>query len=349
MRLVSFDYFRGIAILFIVTGHSYGPWAIDSFGEKVLANLISGGTTLFVFISGFFFHHIFYEKFELKGFLAKKAKNVFIPYLILSVIGISYYLSSSSQLPHASYLGIDKVESWMQYIEITAFYLWTGRIVNAYWYIPFIMIIFAISPLFIQYIKLSTQNRVFIFLITLIAAMFIHRPAANLSPLHSVIYFTPIYLLGIICSIHRGSAIDFIKGKSTIIGLIVILLSALQALFFEGHGNFHKEEIFSYGGIDIIIVQKILLCFFLLSILQKYENAHIPTLKLLASSSFAIFFIHPWILLVLSKTGFLSFLEFLPGMGVFIITVPLVLISSLLVAYIIKLGLKKNSRYVIGW
>lgn len=50
-----------------------------------------------------------------------------------------------------------------------------------------------------------------------------------------------------------------------------------------------------------------------------------------------------------SKTGLLSFLELLPGMVVFFITVPLVVIGSLLVAYIIKLGLKGNSRYITGW
>jgi len=54
MRLVSFDYFRGVAILFIVAGHSYGPWGINTLPEKILSNLITGGTALFVFISGFF-------------------------------------------------------------------------------------------------------------------------------------------------------------------------------------------------------------------------------------------------------------------------------------------------------
>ena len=349
MRLVAFDYFRGVAILFIVAGHSFGPWTIDRFGEKVLANLITGGTALFVFISGFFFHYIFYEKFYYKEFLEKKAKNVFLPYSILSIIGIVYYMYSLDPLPYADKLGIDKHGSWINYFEIGAIYLWTGRIATAYWYIPFILIIFTLSPLFIRYIKLSTVYRNYTFLILLFAAMFIHRPAGNLSPLHSVLYFMPIYMLGIICSIHRDTVIDCIKGKSMIIGLVVLFLSVTQVLFFEGHGNFHKNEIFSYGGIDIMIIQKIAMCFFFLSILQKYENSNIPVLKLLASSSFAIFFIHPWILEIFSKTGVISFLNFLPEMGTFLITVPLVLISSLLVAYITKLVLKKNSRYVVGW
>lgn len=349
LKLVSFDYFRGIAILFIVSGHSYGSWAIDSFGERVLANLITGGTALFVFISGFFFHYVFYENFVLKGFLKKKAKQIFLPYLMMSVTGIVYYVSSLDPLPYANDLGIDKLDSWMKYIEMVATYLWTGKIATAYWYIPFILIIFTISPFFIRYIKFPTAYRVYIFLTFLAAAMFIHRPAGNLSPLHSALYFMPIYMLGIIYSIHRDSIIAFINGKSIIIGLVVLFLSVLQVLFFEGYGNFHKEEIFSYGGVDIIIIQKIAMCFFFLSILHKYENSNIPGLKLLAQSSFAIFFIHPWILLFFSKSGLESFLYFLPGMGVSLITVPLVLISSLLFAYIIKLGLKKNSRYITGW
>lgn len=349
MRIIAFDYFRGIAILFIVAGHSYGHWAIDSFGERVLANLITGGTALFVFISGFFFHYVYYEKFHYKEFLEKKAKQVLLPYLILSVIGIAYYVLSLDPLPFAGALGIKKPESWMKFIEVVTIYLWTGRIANTYWYIPFILIIFIISPFFIRYIKLPAAYRIYIFLILLIAAMFIHRPVKNLSPLHSVLYFMPIYMLGIICSIHRDSVVEFIKGKSIIIGLVVLFLSVLQVLLFKGHGNFHKEEIFSYGGVDIIILQKIAMCFFFLSILQKYENSNIPALKLLASSSFAIFFIHPWILEMFLKTGVLSFLEFLPGMEIFLMTALLALISSFLVAYIIKLGLKNNSRYVTGW
>jgi peptidoglycan/LPS O-acetylase OafA/YrhL len=59
MFLNSFNYFRAIAILLIVAGHSYEIAGINiynlNFFEKLAVNLISGGTTLFVFISGFLF------------------------------------------------------------------------------------------------------------------------------------------------------------------------------------------------------------------------------------------------------------------------------------------------------
>lgn len=349
MRLVTFDYFRGIAILFIVIGHSYGPWQINSFGERVFANLIAGGSVLFVFISGFFFHYVFYEKFNFKVFLEKKAKNVFLPYLILSAMGIAYYLVVHGTLPYANKLGAEKLDSWLSYIETIAIYLWTGRVIVAYWYVPFIMIIFILSPLFVRYIKLSALHRIYIFLIWLAAAMFIHRPADNLSPLHSLLYFMPIYMLGIICSIHREAVIEFIRGKALVLGFVTLFLAILQALLHDGYGNFHKAEIFSYNGIDIVIIQKIAMCFFFLSVLQKYEGRNIPALRILAATSFAIYFIHPWILKIFSDTGLLEYLQFLTGMGVFIVTVPLTLMGCLLVAYMVKWILKKNSRFVIGW
>ena len=53
---LEFTYMRGIAIIFIVLGHS-----IYNSGEGfplLLENLLRGGTALFVFISGYFFHRI---------------------------------------------------------------------------------------------------------------------------------------------------------------------------------------------------------------------------------------------------------------------------------------------------
>ena len=58
MFLTSFAYYRGIAIVLIVIGHCYGlsGWTFASYPERVLANILTGSTVLFVFISGFLFH-----------------------------------------------------------------------------------------------------------------------------------------------------------------------------------------------------------------------------------------------------------------------------------------------------
>jgi len=350
MRLVSFDYFRGVAILFIVAGHSFGAWSIDTFSEKVIANIVYSGTALFVFISGFFFHHIFYKDFNMKIFMSKKAMNVLVPYLILSTLGFFYFALSSKPFPFVERLISTDVTSWMDYIQLYVNYLWTGRIMYAYWYIPFIMIMFLISPIFIAYIRLSLAARLIIILILLLfSAFFVHRPILNMSPIHSVIYYIPIYLIGINCSINRDQFEPFIRGKTLIFGFIVIALAILQSMYFDSRGAPSKADMFSYGGLDINIFQKIALCFFFISILHRYENKTIPGLKLLASSSFAIYFLHTWILHITDQYRPYAFFSNIPEIIVWFGVIIFAVAVSLFIAYLVKAILKHNSRYLIGW
>tara|TARA_R110000772_G_scaffold155269_1_gene266330 strand:- start:613 stop:1665 length:1053 start_codon:yes stop_codon:yes gene_type:complete len=350
MRLVSFDYFRGVAILFIVAGHSFGAWPVDTFSEKVLANIVYSGTALFVFISGFFFHHIFYKDFNMKIFMSKKTKNVLIPYLILSTLGFLYFALSSKSFPFVERLISTDISSWMDYLLLYVSYLWTGRIMYAYWYIPFIMVMFLLSPLFISYIRLSLAARLTLMVVLLLfSAFFVHRPILNMSPIHSVIYYIPIYLLGINCSINREQFDDFIKGKTLIFGLIVVALAVIQAMYFYSRGAPSKVDIFSYGGIDINIFQKIVLCFFFLSLLHRYENKTIPGLKLLASSSFAIYFLHTWVLHIVDQYKPFILFSNIPEVLVWLSVITVSVTISLLIASMVKMILKHNSRYLIGW
>ena len=60
--------FRGLAILLIVAGHTMqfgtkGTWINDTAFE-----ILTGGTALFIFISGFLFQHLS-DKFEYKTYL----------------------------------------------------------------------------------------------------------------------------------------------------------------------------------------------------------------------------------------------------------------------------------------
>jgi peptidoglycan/LPS O-acetylase OafA/YrhL len=346
VRLNYFDYFRAVSIFLIVAGHSYTVWDINTVPAELLANIITGGTSLFVFISGFFFHYIFYQKFEYKNFLIKKVFNVLIPFILLSTIAfciIVIYLDH----PH-SQLTSESNELWDQ-IVLYFKYLWTGRVLTAYWYIPFVIIIFALSPVFNKYIELQKKSQISIFLILLFVSMVVQRPTSGLSPMHSVIYFTPIYLLGIMFSINNKVLLNFIKNKSIILGICVISLSLLQIKVIGWHGNFEKDNIFSYNGLDIIIIQKIFLIFFIISLFHKIDNRHILLLKYIASISFPIYFIHPWVLFFMQYYLINNYVLFLPGIIIFAINVFVAFFGSIIIANIIKLILNKRSRYLIGW
>jgi fucose 4-O-acetylase-like acetyltransferase len=264
MRIIGFDYLRGIAILMIVAGHALGTWQIDTIWEKTIVNLVSGGTVLFVFISGFFFHHIFYTQFRLTSFLSKKIQNVFLPYLLLSTLGFTYFALSSAPFPFLEYLLPEGIQNGQDYFTAYFSYLWTGRIMWAYWYIPFIMLIFILSPVFISYIKLPMIFRLSIMAsLLLVSAFFIHRPVLGLSPIHSLLYFIPVYLLGINCSVNRLQFETLINGKLGILATLVVSLAILQSLYFDSSGSAYKETWFSLAEFDINLLQKVLMCFFL--------------------------------------------------------------------------------------
>jgi surface polysaccharide O-acyltransferase-like enzyme len=98
-----------------------------------------------------------------------------------------------------------------------------------------------------------------------------------------------------------------------------------------------------------MIFQKILMCFFLLSLIQKFENKNIRFLKYIASASFAIYFIHPWILYFFDYLSVFERFNFLPGVLGSLVTVSLVMALSLAIAAIIKWAFPNKSRFVIGW
>ena len=346
MRLNYFDYFRAVAILFIVAGHSFSIWAIDTIPEMVLANVITGGTALFVFISGFFFHHIFYKNFNYKKFMLKKTLNVFFPYLILSTAAFVLIITILNK-PHTQLINESGglTEQFLLYFK----YLWTGRVLTAYWYIPFVMIVFTLSPFFIKFIESSKIKQVVIFITLLITAMIVQRPSYVISPIHSAIYFTPIYMLGIMFSGNSVKWLSIIKNKSMVLGALVLCLSLLQIKIYGTYGNFQKDDIFSFEGVDLIILQKVLLIFFIISVLLKLEDKHIPILKYVASVSFPIFFIHPWILFFINYYSIKDYFNFLPGIIVFGVITTIAFIGSIVIANMIKLTLKKRSNFVIGW
>ena len=105
----------------------------------------------------------------------------------------------------------------------------------------------------------------------------------------------------------------------------------------------------SYVGIDIIIFQKILMIFFLLSVLQKIDAKDIASLKYIAAASFAIYFFHPWVLWLWQYFSINDLFSFVPGMLVFPIKTLIVFITSLVTAILFKTLFGKKSRYIIGW
>ena len=295
MYLQSINYFRGISILFIVAGHCYylGQWQINSLTAKIISNLITGGTTFFVFISGFLFHHIYYKKFNYRKFIIQKLKNVLSPYLICSVIALIFLVFIKKSDPWGNAIFIPEhglYENGRSFF----LYLWTGSMLTGYWYVPFIMILFLLSPFFIFFIHFSPALKYGIFLVLLTVSLIIHRPVDNLSIIHSIVYFMPVYLLGILSSINKEKIYEKLKEKEILLLVLAIILAVTQAIFYDVQGNSHKAP-FTITVLDIILIQKMVSCIFFMVFLNRFEKTNFLILDKLAAASFSIYFLHPFV------------------------------------------------------
>ncbi|NOQ81087.1 MAG: acyltransferase family protein [Methylophaga sp.] len=346
MQLNSFNHFRAIAIIFIIAGHSYDLVGMEIGGlfDNSIRNLITGGTSLFVFISGFLFHHVFYPKYQYKKFMIKKCSNVFLPYLILGFIPVCLYVLMKKDGWDGYFLptGHGLVS---EYIVPGLKYYISGRFLTAYWYIPFILATFILSPLHIKYIHQNFKFQLSIILFFSIISILIHRPVSNISVIQSILYFTPIYLIGITTSIHKEKVNKYLNSKEWYLISIVILLATFQA-YLGNVGNYHKPP-FQFGSIDLMYFQKIVLCFFFMIFLNRFETYNSPIVHNVASTSFTAFFIHPFILWILSRLEF----DFIKQNSwlIFAIFVVVIAYCCVAIAKLFKKILPKYSRNIIGY
>jgi len=342
----SFNHFRAIAIIFIVAGHSLGITGMKSdtvlFGT--IKNLLTGGTCLFVFISGFLFHFIYYRKFKYAIFLKNKTLSVFMPYLFLGVAPILVHILTKNQWPGGHFLPTGE-GVFPEYVIPVLKYYASGAFLTAYWYVPFIMITFVLSPLHVQFIKLNPLLRISIVLFLFAVSLFMHRPVKNIFVIQSVIFFSPVYLLGITCSMYRQNIYDFCKGRE-----FIFLAAAIGVAFYQAHlgntGNYSKEP-FAWGGIDLMLIQKVFLCVFLMVWLNKYERVNNKAIHMLASTSFAIYFLHPHILFVLHRMPFDLFAA--GSWLVFTLFVAALILLCMGLAKATRKIVPRYSRYLIGY
>lgn len=355
MFVNSINNFRAIAIILIVFAHMFGFSGLEYHGVNLpfhagaIINLIAGGTALFVFISGFMFHHVFYEKYNFKKFIKNKFKNIFIPYLLLGVIPVFLYIYFNKNVYGGYFLPTGN-GALFEYIIPAFKYYWTGAFLVAYWYIPFVLVVFLLSPLHFIFVSQSLFCQFLIVFILLFVSIFIHRPIDNLSVFQSVIYYMPIYLYGITFSKNKDLFYRVLDKYLPWLFLSIVILSFYQT--YIGHiGNYHKPAML-FNGIDVLLIQKLLMCNFLAVWLHRYEGVEHRYISVLASTSFTVFFLHPFIIWGITKIKTSSVIDFLssnyPWLLLFLSTFIVILIC-VAIAICVKRLLPKYSRYLIGY
>nr|WP_324257040.1 acyltransferase [Cellvibrio fontiphilus] len=292
-RITEFDSLRGLAIAMIVLGHSI--FLSQPLFPALLENLLRGGTGLFVFISGFFFHHIFYPRFEYSHFIRKKAQALLIPFAIVS---------SFALMLRALGWWLDGLD-WQQNLLNIWYTLRNGYVLYPHWYIPFIFLTFLCSPLHLIYIRLPAWIQVAVLGIFSLIAVFMHRPESNTNFFQSLVYYTPYYLLGILFSLYEKN-LRALHWWLMISGLVVVAVTAsLQTYIWPHLGNYHKAA-FSFAGVDFQFIQILFGCIAMLTLCRHIHPWLQRHLCWLAELSFPIFFIHPLLTIALENMAALD-------------------------------------------
>ncbi|MER2536003.1 MAG: acyltransferase [Rhizobiaceae bacterium] len=354
------ELFRGLAIILIVLGHCYtlaGGYFDDRnlppvmSWQYVVPTLIDGGTSYFVFISGFLYRQVFFGRIAYGDFLRKKALYVGLPYLLLAspvalaeiVTGIFYVTAVKDGQPYPD-------SPFIEFVALMA----TGRMVTAYWYIPFAMLLFAAAPLFDRFIRLkSAWRRLAVLGAFLALALWLHRPASNLDPVHSLLYFTNVYLFGLLFWEHRHRLMPLLVRPPVLLLLAGAAVSVAAAQVFLQHSVGNLERGAGDGlwplGFDYMLVQKYLAILFLCGFLARWGHLFAPPLRFMARISFGVYFIHGIIIAVLTRMApALSLPHSRNPILDLAIYGGVVLLLSVAVTLGVKRAAGRRSRYIIG-
>lgn len=357
-HIAYIEYFRAVAILLIIAGHTYAvSWThfVDEDPQtrvtwlNVIPALITGGTAYFVFISGFLYRQVFYGRVAYGTFMRKKALYVGLPYLVLATPLALAEIWLGPFSVTAVKEGVAYPHSY--FVDFIVLFS-TGRMVTAYWYIPFIFLVFLASPLFDRFIELSKGWRAAVLAAFIAIAFWVVRPVDNLNPVQCFFYFVNFYMFGILFCEYRKPIMDFISRPIVIVGLaaVILAIASVQAMIMHFPGNLerHPSDGLGFVGFDAMLVQKYVGILLFCGLLTYVGGWLKGPLSFIADISFGLFFVHGVVIAVLMRLPApLSPHVGEPVTDLAIYSV-LVISISVVVVVIAKYITGKYSRYIIG-
>ncbi|WP_345008964.1 acyltransferase [Pseudaeromonas paramecii] len=348
MFILSMHSLRAIAMLLIVAGHCF-PFSFlyrdnDLWGQLVF-NVISNGSSLFVLISGFFFHHVFYARFDYGRFLKKKIKNVVCPYLFLSVIVVLLFRLGQPDPRLGGFFEPQGTGIIDLYLIPFIKYLIFGGATTAYWYIPFIFLMFCLSPLHKKYADLGLVSSLVILLLSFLLSMLVHRPQYNLNVFQSLIYYQSFYLAGILFSKYYQPVSQWIVRNLHFLILVFLLCNFAMAYVYPV-ANLQDGTV-PYTILERYVPFKLLEFFVLYGLFERFAFLNVKPLSWFADMSFAVYFIHP-IVIAGIKEHWLKFDLSLPWIQ-FWLSCFLVIAVCMLLAVSLKKAFGDRTRVFVGW
>lgn len=333
--IVSFDYFRVFSIVIIVLGHSLSYEFQSTY--PLLSNLVKGGGSLFfVFISGYLFCLLLPNYDNRGAFLKNKFFKLVVPYLIFSTPLVLYrHIGADSIFYHTEF----GIPGYLYPIGS----LMVGAHMTGYWYIPSIFLFFTLTFSYLKYFATSgAKYRYSIILIMSLVAIFIQRPFENFNPIHSLIYFSSFFFIGISFFIDKEIILKRFSNTLVLLTLLslFIAINVIQSYFYHHIGNYHKD-FFELNGLDWTFIKFLLITPFIFIVFDAGFKKNSLTLKYVAKISFLIYLLHPIVISALNISGFTMLSELY--LGTFFSSM-----TTMFLAFFSCIAFHKLAVYIVG-
>jgi peptidoglycan/LPS O-acetylase OafA/YrhL len=339
--------FRGFAILNIVAAHSWVMLTLFATQMQVPAALspliatsetiFHNGTIYFAIVSGLIFSLIL-KDYSWKKFYFAKMKNVVTPYIIFSIIFA--FLMGMVMIPP----GVEPLTTNVV-LNALPLHILTGSSSGHMWYIPVLLILFVMTPLF--KVVVNNDKCLPILVVILILPLVISRSWPDFT-WQNVAFFVSPYVLGMLIGNNYKQTLVLAEKYQCLLWLITTITTAillyLYLVEFEPIGVIKLQESLGY-------IQKVSICLIVLTVMHRNEDKLPRFFTTLGDYSFSIYFIHMIFIVIwaviMTGVGLTTANAanlILTGCLLFILT----LMTSIGFAWIIKKISGKYSRLFIG-
>ncbi len=341
--------FRGLAILIIVFGHAVAGAVIGAkgvFDESYPLVMISevlyhDSTIYFAVMSGLLFTSVLRVK-GYRRFYMNKLKFIIIPYLFLTLVFTLFKMK---------FLSDTLFENVWNYLHQVGRDLIYGKANFVMWYIPVLVFLYLVTPA-LDWLRTRSKFTKGVFLLMVLMPLLVSRiqmAHEYLLKLETMLYFTGAYAFGMWIGSNLNKKLNLMKRHRFLVLILAfistVLLFFLYTYQFDVIGEVSLRE-------SLFYIQKLCFTVLILLLFKKYEHKKIKWLNVVARDSFAIYFLHGFILFS-SLSWFKAVLDIhqIEPLNIISGAVLLLVYSvglSLLTVYISKKIFKSYSRFLVG-
>lgn len=323
--------FRAFAILFIVAAHAWrlpngvvDP-GLKSWVDDLRQGLTHDSTIYFVLVSGLLLVHLGIRE-GTWAWLRKRVVNVGLPFLVVSTVIVV--------LAHEGDVGALTQRLGRAYLRGDAqFHLW---------YIPWVMGVFAVSPLLL---RLPGRRYSQLTVVAAVVPLFVSRTGTEIT-VAQYAYLLPVYLIGGWIGMHGDALSDWLRRW----GWTVVLVAGVTGVYVVTNGAADRPVLWFDVTESVFYVHRVAVSVLVLEWLRRFSDRDLPLVDVVARHSFAIYFLHLSVWRVVWPRWTDAVVAVSPGLVVpaSVLLGPVVLLLTLAVTVTIRRLVGERSRWLIG-